>query len=384
MPVKQFRLGFDARLAGIEHAGIGRYSEEILRELINFTNKLPIKIKWVIFLADKNQLPWLKDIPQCEIVVVPIKHYSLAEQLVLPWYFYHANLDCLHIPHFNVPWLYRKDTIVTIHDLLWHQQRDPRATTLAPWQYRLKYLAYRFVSRSAIKSAEVVLVPTQEVKKQIKQIVGRKNQVLVTSEGISQVFLSAPSVGEQKRAAKTKERAPYVVYTGSLYPHKNVDVVLEALTKMEWLHLIVATSRSVFTQEFKKMVKQNGLADRVKILIGQNDQRLMAIYQNALALIQPSLAEGFGLTGLEALAVGLPVVVSDIPVFREVYQDKADFFNPYQPEDLVQKLQTLEQNPPSIKQLKLAQQWARSFTWKKAAAKTWQAYETVLNYKNTN
>lgn len=379
MTKRIIRLGFDARLAGSAHAGIGRYSEELLRELLALTSSdSDGKYFWLIFVAKKDQLPWLKNYPNVQVELLPIRHYTLREQIFVLKAFNQANLDLLHVPHFNVPIGYRRPFIVTIHDLLWHTQQDPHATTLPAWQYRLKYGAYRFVSQMAMRRAKAILVPTKFVEQEVAKYVSNPQKIIVTSEGVSQAFLDTPDVGQgngqRKRASKTKERAPYFVYTGSLYPHKNIEVVLKALQKLPNVNLKVLTARSIFLTEFWEKVRLHKIADQIEVQNGLSDEEVIKLYQQSSGLIQPSLSEGFGLTGIEAMAVGCPVIASDIPVLREVYGQQAEYFDPQQADELVKLLKKFINQPASAEELQARQKYARQYTWHSAAIKTWQVY----------
>lgn len=370
------RIGFDARLAGAAHAGIGRYSEELLRELLALS---PPHVVWVVFVSASDQLPWLKQQVQVEIRVSHVRHYSWREQVVWLAQLYQAKLDWLYVPHFNVPIGYFRPFVITIHDLLWHTQRDPRATTLSPLMYRLKYWGYRLVSWSAIKRARTLFAPTQFVADQIGEIIGTTAPVIVTSEGLGPAFLALDPVGKRKRASKKKERAPYVVYTGSLYPHKNVEVILQALRQLPHIHLKVITSRSVFVEALQQTIRDFELEQQVEIYHQLSDGEVIDWYQSAIALIQPSTAEGFGLTGIEALAAGCPIIVSDIPVFHEVYKQEAAYFPSSNAAQLAKRIEKWHQHPPSVDQREQWQQFAQTFSWQVAAQKTWQGLLTALN-----
>lgn len=377
---KYWRVGFDARLASTRHAGIGRYSEELLRGLVKHSQDYPVK--WIIFVHDKDQLPWLAEIAEndrIKVILAPVRHYTMAEQTVWWWQLQKLNLDLLHVPHFNVPVLYQGDMVVTIHDLLWHEHRDPRATTLSAWQHRLKYQAYRFVSQQAMTKSKLIFVPSQVVKSQVKQHVNQSRKIMVTSEGLSKIFQTVPPVGRSKRSSRKKERAPYFVYTGSLYPHKNVDVALQALQQLPKWSFYVVSSRSVFTEEFMQRAEELGVQSQLRLQHGLTDQQMLDLYQDAVALVQPSRAEGFGLTGLEALAVGCSVIASDIPIFREVYQHYFHPFDNSDPNELVQKLQQLKNNPDSLAVRREAQRYAQRFDWEDVAQKTWASYQQILN-----
>jgi len=373
---RQFRIGFDARLAGQKHAGIGRYIEELLRALVRESGK---EVQWVVFTFDAEQLPWLEKFTNIERRVVAIRHYTVKEQLLLGQIFAKEKLDLLHVPHFNVPLFYPGEFVVTIHDLLWHRQRDAHATTLSPWMYRVKIQGYKYVTQQAVHRATTIFVPSQTVADEIAALIPHRAPVVVTKEGMSDAYLTAEPVGKQKRSSQKKERAPYCVYTGSLYPHKNVERVLLALQQLQHLQLKLVSSRNVFTDDVLQRAEALGVSQQVQWMGYQSDKELIELYHGAVALVQPSLSEGFGLTGLEAMAVGCPVVASDTPIFHEIYQEHVQYFDPKSTEDIVEKLQLLMSRPPSQSFLAAAQKHAQSFTWEKTAKLVWEKYQALLS-----
>src|SRR3989344_9098948 len=153
------RIGIDARLYGLKHAGIGRYIMHLVEEL----QQLDTTNKYVLFLRSDNystlKLParWTK-------VIADIRHYTLAEQTTMPQIIRSAKVDLMHFPHFNVPLLYRGPFIVTIHDLLWHDFKGLKVTTLNPVMYLIKYGGYRLIVNSALDRSRHILVPSFWVK----------------------------------------------------------------------------------------------------------------------------------------------------------------------------------------------------------------------------
>lgn len=325
-------IGIDCRLAGSKHAGIGRYIEELVTRVT-----LDPDINWVLFLRDEDQitLPKQKNV---KIVIAPIPHYSLAEQLKMPGIFARENLDLLHVPHYNVPILYRGKFVVTIHDLLWHTVTNPGATTLSPLKHFLKYQAYKQVVKHAVERSVSIVVPTEHVKKEISHHFPQihTEKIATIYEGVNEKF-SAGSTQYSERESKI------LFYTGSLYPHKNVMLAVKALEKLPDFELCISSSRSVFVDSFMKQVDDLGLSKRVHHLGRLSDEELMYWYQKSTALVQPSYSEGFGLTGIEALAVGLPVVASDIAVFHEVYGTAFIPFDPHRLDSFVTAIRRLKQ-----------------------------------------
>ena len=110
-----------------------------------------------------------------------------------------------------------------------------------------------------------------------------------------------------------------------------------------------------------------------------DDEDLSAFYQGAYAFISASLFEGFGLPGVEAMGFGLPLAVSNIPVFNEVYENGAIYFDPHNPENIAQCLNLLAQDRLYYMQIRAkALQRAKVFSWEKCAREALEIYNQIL------
>src|SRR4030043_2146073 len=118
----------------------------------------------------------------------------------------------------------------------------------------------------------------------------------------------------------------YFLYVGNAYPHKNLERLIQAVSKLGFLDfkLILVGKEDYFYKRLKTKAKKVSLEGKVIFYGGIGRGELSYLYKNAQALILPSLMEGFGLPGLEAMAAGCPVICSDIPVFREIYGEAAN------------------------------------------------------------
>lgn len=363
------RIGIDCRLSGVRNAGIGRYVSNLVRELLPLSAS---EAKLVLFFYDEIQQQEVlgRDIPKnCEVVLVPVQHYSFAEQLYLPTIFRKSKLDLLHVPHFNAPLFYQGKYVVTIHDLLWHEHKGQEVTTLAPAVYWLKYWIYLLVVKRAIQNAKKIFVPSETVK---SAVVSRFPSVLkktaVTYEGVGD--------GLKDKVPNPKRKEKTLLYVGSLYPHKNVSRIFSAMADDKSYRLAIVTARTAFVERVKKEIRDLGIEDRVEFHFEISDSSLANIYQEASVLIQPSLAEGFGLTGIEAIALGTPVVASDIPIFREVYGNIAHYFNPHDSQSLLRAVERAEKSSVSSRDSKIL---LEKFSWKSLAKQTLDGYFEVLS-----
>lgn len=364
------RIGIDCRLAGSQHAGIGRYVENLLRELLNIASP---QIKWVLFFSDQQQASDVLTKPPAnvEVIFAPIRHYSLQEQLKMPAIFKAANLDLLHVPHFNVPLLYHQPTVVTIHDLLWHEQRGSAVTTLSPLMYWLKYAFYHLVVNHAVAVAKTIFVPAQTIRETVlKYYPSAISKVVVTYEGVATKFTKTPSLPQHSKHLYE------IIYTGSLYPHKNIEVVLQMLAQHPEVHLTLVGARNVFLEKIRLRTKELKITDQVTFAGFIPDDELTKLYQKADALVQPSLSEGFGLTGLEALATGLPVIVSDIPIFREIYEDSALYFDPHTSQQVWNALTKVRSRKNAL--LQAAKNLLQRYNWREMAHTTFAHYQKIL------
>jgi glycosyltransferase involved in cell wall biosynthesis len=302
----------------------------------------------------------------------------------------------VHFPHFNVPIFWFGKYVVTIHDLIKHKSKGIATTTRSPLVYWLKHLLYLFTVWSAVKRAAKVITPSNWWKEElIKRYKLPPEKVVVTYEGAEEKFKVQRAKGKVKEILeKYKIKKPFVIYTGSLYPHKNVERLVEAVklinqklrfsnyhttVRGNYLQLVVVCARNIFYERFTKKIKQMGAEKYVNLVGFVPDEELVRIYQQAEAFVFPSLLEGFGLPGLEAMAVGLPVVASDSSCLPEVYGEAALYFNPLDVEDMATKIQqVISDKGLREKLIKKGFEQVKKYSWEKMAKQTLVVYLQVL------
>lgn len=370
------KIGIDARLYGPKHTGIGRYTQNLLLQLIN----LDQENKFVLF-GDPDLLK--QDFDSSQVDIVPLKTgiYSFSEQIVNLYKFKKQKLDLLHVPHFNAPILYDKPVVITLHDLIKDFSTGVKTSTLPAWQYQIKRLGYKLVLNQNLKKAKAIITPSHYWKNYlINNLSLDPQKISVTYEAVSGDF-KIPQNVDKKVVSQYKLKKPFIIYTGNLYPHKNVDFLVKAVKQYNKDHhnkvtLALISARDAFHDKFSS-------TEHIKPLGYVPDEDLVQLYAQALALVQPSLLEGFGLTGLEAMKVGLPVLSSSASCLPEVYSDAALYFDPHDQKDFILKLEKVVQDQ-DLRQ-KLSQEGKKhvtKFSWKKTALQTLQVYQQVLSPKS--
>lgn len=375
------KIGVDARMYGLEHAGIGRYVQSLIRNLL----PLDKQSQYTLFVRKSQKEEVFSDLKSqtssFKLVIAEARHYSLKEQFLMPFLIGKEKVDLMHFPHFNVPLLYSGKYVVTIHDLIKHHSKGSKTTTKSPLLYWLKYLGYKLVFSTAIKRTCLIFVPSNTIAGQlVREYHLDPAKVRVTYEGVDKKLDFKTSENIQETLDKYQIKKPFLLYVGSVYPHKNVGNLIKAMKMINQpkINLVVVCARSVFWERLKKEVESLAAEDFVNLVGFVLDRELTVLYRQAEAFVFPSVSEGFGLPGLEAMANGLPVLASDIPVFREVYQKAALYFNSLDPKDISEKIKEFLLNPRQKDYLiSEGSKVVKLYSWGKMAKETLDGYRSV-------
>ncbi len=372
------RIGIDARFIGPEGTGLGKYTEKLIENL----QKIDKRNIYYIFLRQTNwQFLKLKN-NNFKKVLADVNWYSLAEQLKMAGIFNSQDLDLLHVPHFNVPMLYRKKFVVTIHDLIHHNFPQESATTKNPLIYKLKRSAYKVTIANAIKRSVKIITPSNHVKEELVSIFKiNKSKITVIYEAAEEEYQKTPPTEAKNLLTKYQINKPYLIYVGNAYPHKNLETLFAAIKiinhKMK-LNLVVVTARNIFSKKLEKQIAENNLGKSIQVAPYIKTQELNTIIRSSEAYIFPSLSEGFGIPGLNAMAAGVPVLASNIPTLQEIYQEAAVYFDPKNPTDIADKINSLLNSSKTKEELiKKGHLQVKKYSWRKMAVETLKVYEST-------
>lgn len=178
-------------------------------------------------------------------------------------------------------------------------------------------------------------------------------------------------------------KGSYLLYVGNAFPHKNLKRLIKAFEVLSSSHpalkLVLVGKIDDFYKSFQLLCQELGIEKSVIFTGRVSDEELKRLYQNALIYVFPSLCEGFGLPGLEAMSNGLPVVSSDSSCLPEIYGDAALYFNPNNTEEMVKAMSELIHNQDLRDSLiKRGYNRIKKFSWQKCAQETLEIYNSVL------
>lgn len=379
------KIGIDARFVGPEGTGLGKYTEKLIENL----EKADANNQYIIFLKKSNWDYLSLNNKNFKKVVANVSWYTIAEQLRMPGILKSQNLDLLHVPHFNIPAFYKGKIVVTIHDLIHHNFQETSATTKNPIIFKTKRFAYRKIIKKAILKSSHILTPSNYVKEEIvKTFKIDKSKVTVTYEAAEEEYLLTrhPEQSEGPQISNLLEKysikKPFLIYVGNAYPHKNLENLLLALKildtkyKIQDTNLVIVCSRDVFAQRLNEKIKGLNLKGHVMTTGYIDSGGLSSIFRQAEAYVFPSLSEGFGIPGLNAMASGLPVIASNIPVLQEVYGDAAYYFDPKDPKDIAAKIKKVLSSP-KIRSGLVAKgnEQVKKYSWLQMAKETLEVYK---------
>ncbi len=360
------KIGIDARL--IQESGVGRY----IRNLVKYLQEMDRENDYVVFLSPESYDSFKILNDRWTKRKIAIRWHTLAEQIILPFLFLRECLDVLHVPYFTVPLLYPRSIVTTIHDLTILKMRTGKASTRLYPLYLAKWLAYCIVLWIGVKKARIILTVSQTVKKDIvKTFHVPERKIIVTCEGIDDVF-------KRKINRKRYVQSPYFLYVGNVYPHKNAELLIRSYKLFSEKEpnaplLVFVGKNDFFYERLKMMIRNLGMQSHVLFYHDVADDDLSSMYANACALVFPSKHEGFGLPALEALYHHVPVIVSDIPVFRELLDPYALFVK-HDEYAWVEAFRTLSRG--RYRMQKIPSSFFDRFDWKKLAELTKTVYES--------
>jgi glycosyltransferase involved in cell wall biosynthesis len=235
-----------------------------------------------------------------------------------------------HATYFQLPHGWEGPKVVTVYDLI--HEKFPE------FFYRNYDNILRKRKKNAVLAADKVICISEAVRLDVIEMYG------VPSERVAAIPLAYSDtfrpMTRDEAASSFRVDRPFILYVGTRHPYKNFKTLLQAY--VEWsrrneIGLFVVGPP--WSKEEQRVIAAAGMEANIACRSGITDEELCALYNQALAFVYPSLAEGFGIPLLEALACGCPIVASRIPTSLEVARDDPYYFNPLDKDELIAALE---------------------------------------------
>lgn len=307
---KNLKIAIDCRMLGM--SGVGVY----LKSFLDYT--LIHYVDTNFLLLGTSELELYINLDNVTIKEIEIPPFSIKEYFFFP--IKEINeCDIYFSPNYNVPSGIKIPICCTIHDLLFWDVKEI-SSLIGRW---IRIL----VVKRAYHLSDLIFTVSKFSLLRINKHLGNKCTVVTYNALRSVIKPVKTSVSNKK----------YMVFVGNVKPHKGLSTLLQAYIEFS-LHddydLVIVGSYRNFKTAYPEILayeKENGISFTGKV----SDDMLLDLIGNAAMLVQPSVYEGFGIPPMEALYLGVPVVLSDIPVFKEIYSDfPVTYFQCQNPESL--------------------------------------------------
>lgn len=357
------RVFFDARFTRTtHHDGISRYGSCLLTALLEAVHGTGIEVTAII--NDEAQLDLL---PDC--AWVKLNSPTSPQELFIARRLNGLGADVVFSTMQVMGSTGRRyGLILTVHDLIYYSHPLPPADL--PAAVRLLWRAYHLSygpQRLLLGRADAIAAVSQTTKGLIEKHQLSSKPVTVVSNAAKVAVSGARAVN--RHAAKS------LVYMGAFLPYKNVETLIRSLEHLPGWTLHIASR----IEGRREAALRALIPDRAKVVFhrGVSDEEYAQLLEGATALVTASQEEGFGLPVIEAMAQGVPVAVSDIPIFHEIAGDAAVYFDATDAADVAATITRLTDAGLWSELSGSGQKRAQSFDWDSSAQALVEMIRTV-------
>jgi glycosyltransferase involved in cell wall biosynthesis len=225
-----------------------------------------------------------------------------------------------------------------------------------------------------LKHSKHIITVSEFSKKEISSYFGiDESKISIVYNGVDEKF----------KPKKLENQERYILGVSSIAYHKNFISLIKAFLQLKdksiKLYIVGGLNEKIFGKNSSKVLDYIKNNDNIRFLGRVDDNKLIELYSNAVCFVYPSLYEGFGIPPLEAQACGCPVVLSDIPVFKEIYGDSAVYFNPQDPLDIAEKIEMVIDDIELRNNLtQKGLNNAKKYTWENSAKQFFRIINEVI------
>jgi glycosyltransferase involved in cell wall biosynthesis len=306
-------------------------------------------------------------------IIIKSNNRIIVDQVLIPFYARKYKIDLMHFPVFGAPVLYRKKSVLTIHDATFWLY--PETISIGGRFY------YKLLFKQSIKRAKQIITVSESSRNDLIQIFNL-NPAKITAiyEAVDDVFLRGKSDEEYALSKYLQYRNQYILSVGTIEPRKNLATLLKAFKIIKKRHgniKLLLTGRNGWNNQLHI---PNEIKDDIIFTGFIEDKLLPEIYRNALVYVFPSIYEGFGFPILEAFACGTAVVASDTSSLPEIGDEACLYAKFDSPQDFAHQIEEIIINNDKREELiENGYKRLKDFSWDKCAKETMGIYALAID-----
>ena len=359
-------IAIDARII---NSSTGRYVDR----LVTYLQEVDTKNKYSILVREKDRDFWKPSNKNFTVRVADFDNYSFAEQTSFTRYLKKLNADLVHFCMPQQPIMYSGKKVTTFHDLTLVKTYNSDKNWFV---FHAKQAVGKQVFKKVAANNDHIIAISDFTKNDLQTFISIPEEKITTIYEASDVATVSP----KKYPVPFKN---YILYVGQQSDYKNIKRLGDAhqllLAKYPNLGLVLVGKKNASVLKNEEYFTQKGYSN-IHFTDFVDDHQLSWLYAHADAYIFPSLMEGFGLPGLEAMGYGTPVVSSNATCLPEIYGQAAHYFNPIDTSDMAEAIdQVLSNEKLRIRLSKAGYKQIKKYSWKKMAKQTHEIYQKVLN-----
>ncbi len=359
------KIVIDARIIS---SSTGRYIERILTNLQNIDNEN----EYVVLVLKKDVDYWKPTAKNFTVKVADYKQFSMGEQIGFARFLYKLNADLVHFCMPQQPIFYLRPSVTTMHDLILLKTYNSDKNWFV---YHFKQTIGRFVFWYLAHKSRLIISPSEASRKEYLERYSINPKKVITTHLAADTHNETP-----KKIDLPYEK--FIMYVGQQSDYKNIKRLLQAhqllLKTRPELGLILVGGMNDMAKKNKAWVEKNNYKN-VYFAGFVPDDQLAWLYTHTEVYVFPSLMEGFGLPGLEAMTQGAPVISSNATCLPEIYGDAAHYFDPNNVNDMAQKIaEVLNDETLRTELVQKGFTQIKKYSWTKTAQQTHDIYEQTL------
>ena len=367
------RIGIDGLPLTETLTGIGHYTLELANHLAVAAPADEIQVvsprAYLKSLDGQRERPANLRLVRSRVSPITRHWWSIG----LPRYIRRHGIEVFHGTNFEVPLRRVCPTVVTIHDLSMllypHTQEHKRVRRA---QRRLPAMA---------RASTMIITPTESVRREVHEhLLLPLDRIVAVPEAARSCFHRLEPEETIATRRRFGIRHEFLLFVGTVEPRKNIATLLRAFEEVlrvraQPLQLVIAGRKGWLVDDLFDSLKRSPAAEHILCTGYLPDEDLCALYSSCIALIYPSIYEGFGLPPLEAMACGAPVIASNIPAIKEVVGAAALLVSPESTEELARSLFELLDSDSARSELSTAGvNRVAQFSWSHTATATRSVY----------